>query len=316
MNDTEQLVKDALGKLAERTPHPGPTLNALRRKRKQQRNNIFLIAVAGTAAVAVLIFAGLVASDRYTPPNHNDAAAALMPDRPAGQPIALKYTPHWLPDGFVETHRAISGNQISRDWVPAGSKGNPLEQAELPRVTLQTVKSLPEKHDKFEKVSVRELQAWVLVNGSVAELFWQAQDVLNVTVRGVADAKSVALRVADSVRMDPKASFIPPFWLDGKPASEVWGDSAHSWFARWAGEKYGVTVSTGAPAKTDGAPVTVRGQKGTLVDDANVVVRDSSGFWITVNGAEGDPDALVATAGRVQLQLAPQPDTVWIGLAV
>ncbi|WP_086668404.1 hypothetical protein [Lentzea kentuckyensis] len=316
MNDTEQLVKDALGKLAERTPHPGPTLNALRRKRKQQRNNIFLIATAGMAAVAVLIFAGLVASDRYTPPNHNDAAAALVPDRPAGQPIALKYTPHWLPDGFVETHRAMSGDQVSRDWVPAGSKGNPLEQAEQPRVTVQTIKDLPADHDKFEKVSVRELQAWVLVHGSVAELFWKAQDVINVTVRGTADPRAVALRVADSVRMDAKATFLPPFWLDGKPATEVWGDSAYSWSARWAGEKYGVTVSTSAPAKTDGALLTLRGQKGSLIDDSTVAVRDSSGFWITVNGARGERDALVAIAGRVQLQIVPQPDTVWIGKGV
>ena len=313
MNDTEQLVKDALGKLAERTPHPGPTLNALRRKRKQQRNNIFLIATAGMAAVAVLIFTGLVASDKYTPPSHNDAAAALMPHKSAGEPIPLKYAPHWLPDGFVETHRVAFGDQVSRDWVPAGSKGNPLEKAEQPRITVQTIKDLPADRDKFERVSVRQLPAWVVVHGSVAELFWKAQDVLNVTVRGLADPKSVALQVADSVRMDAKASFLPPFWLDGAPASEVWGDSPYDWTARWAGEKYGVTVSTSAPAKTDGALVALRGQKGSLVDDGTVVVRDSSGFWITVNGAQGERDVLVATADRVQLQIVPQPDTVWIG---
>lgn len=318
MNDTEQLIKDALGKLAERTPHPGPTLNALRRKRKRQRNNVFLIATAGVAAVAVLIFTGLVASSRYQPLNSDDAGALLMPDKAGGQTVALKYAPHWLPDGFVETHRTV-GDHVTRDYSPAGSKGNPLEKPGQPRVTVQTVGALPGDLGKFDTVSVRGLPAWVQsfqdpARGAVAELFWKAQDVLNVTVSGLADVRSVALQVAESVRADPKLTYLPAFRLDDKPATEIWGSSAYDWTARWAGEKFGVTVSTSAPPEVNGTPVKVRGKQGAVVGGGGaVVVRDSSGFWITVEGSAADRNALVDVADRVQLQIVPSPDTIWIG---
>ncbi|MFI6097200.1 hypothetical protein ACIA8G_16675 [Lentzea sp. NPDC051213] len=318
MNDTEQLIKDALGKLAERTPHPGPTLNALRRKRKRQRNNVFLIATAGMAAVAVLIFTGLIASDRYTPPNHNDAAAALMPTNVNGQSFELKYAPHWLPDGFVENYRSV-GPEVTRVWVPVSAKDrNPMEQTGDPRVTLRKLKKLPDGLDQWQEVTVRGLKAWQKSSqgqsaGLTTEVVWQAQDALSVTLRGVTDASEAALRVADSVRADSNLSFLPPFWLDGKAAADVWGSSPYDWSARWAGEKFGVTVSTRQPAKTEGALATVRGQKGTVVNDSAVVVRDSSGFWITVEGAPGARDSLVEAANRVQLQIVPSPDTIWIG---
>ncbi|MFS8096397.1 hypothetical protein LFM09_04585 [Lentzea alba] len=315
MNDTEQLIKEALGKLAERTPHPGPTLNALRRKRKRQRNNIFLIATAGVAAVAVLIFTGLVASSRYQPLDGDNAAAALMPDKAGAQTVALKYAPHWLPNGFVETHRVV-GEQVQRDYSPKGSVGNPLEKPAQPRVTVRTIGKLPDDRSMFQEVGVRGLQAWVQTfqdpgRGAVAELFWKAQDVLNVTVSGLDNARQVALQVADSVRADSKLTYLPAFRLDDKPANEIWGTSGYDWTARWAGEKYGVTVSTSQPQKTDGEPVTVRGKQGAVVEQGTVVVRDSSGFWITATAEKAD--TAVDVANRVQLQIQPSPDTVWLG---
>ena len=318
MNDTEQLIKDALGKLAERTPHPGPTLNALRRKRKRQRNNVFLIATAGMAAVAVLIFTGLVASSRFQPLNSDDAGALLMPDKATGNTVALKYAPHWLPDGFVESHRTV-GDHVERTYSPKGSAGNPMEKPGQRRVTVRTIGELPAERGTFEEVSVRGLQAWVKafddpVQGSVAEVFWKAQDVLNVAVRGVADARTVALRVADSVRADPKLTYLPAFRLDDKPSTEIWGTSAYEWTANWSGEKHGVMVSTSQPPKIDGDAVTVRGKPGAVVRQGTVVVRDSSGFWITATA--GTTEQAVGAANRVQLQIVPSPDTIWLGQGV
>ncbi|SDF93631.1 hypothetical protein SAMN05216553_104263 [Lentzea fradiae] len=314
MNDTEQLIKDALGQLAERTPHPGPTLNALRRKRKQQRSNIFLMATAGVAAVAVLIFAGVVASDRYAPPDANSAAAALMPG--TGQTVDIEYTPHWLPDGYVETFRSV-GEETTRVWVPASAKDvDPTLQTGHPRVSLTSLQALPDLSGWLE-TSVRGLKAWARTvqgqsAGPTTELVWQAQDVLRVSVRGQEAGQQTAMSVAESVRSDTKISFLTPFSLDGKPAGDVWGSTPSRWTARWHSEKYVVTVSTSTPAQTSGTPVSVRGRQGAIVADGSLVVRDS-GLWLTVSGDGQSTDDLVDTATRVSLQHMDHPDTEWIG---
>lgn len=313
MNDTEQLIKEALGKLAERTPHPGPTLNALRRKHKRHRN-VFLIATAGMAAVAVLIFAGLVASDRYTP-NHNDAAAALIPTN--GQGVQIKYTPHWLPDGYVESYRSV-GDETTRVWLPSSklTDTSPQEHATGSRVLLSKIKKLPEDLSKWQEVKIRGLRAWVLTfddqrAGGTADVVWQAQDALRVSVRGVTDVGEVARRVADSVRADANLTYLAPFSVDGKAATEIWGSSPYKWTARWSAEKVGVTLSTSAPALTGGTPVTVRGRQGAVVGDGRTVVVHDSGLWLSVSAQ--DSDSAVQVADRVELQHMPHPDTVWIG---
>lgn len=311
MNDTEQLIKDALGKLAERTPHPGPTLNALRRKRKRQRNNIFLIATAGMAAVAVLIFAGVVASDRYTPPNGNDAAAVLMPGN--GQSVSLKYTPHWLPEGFVENFRGTNG-QVSRVWVPSGDKGYPFNDGR-PAVTVSTRADLPDVKG-WEETTVRGLKAWVQVvqgqaRDSVAHVLWKAQDVLNVEVRGVDDVRATALRVAESVRADAKIVHQAPFKLDGKPADHMWGTKPGEWTAmtNWK-NNITVHVSTQKPElQAPAEPVGVRGRTGHKAGNT-VAVLDTTGVWIWAT-SEKPTDAVFDALTAVEL--VPSPDTSWIG---
>jgi hypothetical protein len=324
VNDTEQLIKDALGKLAERTPHPGPTLNALRRKRKQQRSNIFLIATAGVAAVAVLIFAGMIASDRYAPPTSDNAAAALMPGN--GQSVEIKYTPHWMPEGYVETFRSI-GDKTTRVWVPASIKDkDPTQQTGDARISLTSQKELPDLGGWLE-TSVRGLKAWArTVQGQspapTTELVWQAQDVLSVSVRGEANGQETAMRVADSVRNDAKLSYLAPFSLDGRQAGDIWGSTLNRWTAQWRSEQFVVTLSTTAPAQTDGAPVAVRGKRGAIVADGSLVVQDS-GLWLTVSGEPESTEALarnnealVSVANRVSLQHMDHPDMNWIGKTI
>ncbi|MFD5830257.1 hypothetical protein [Lentzea sp. NPDC060358] len=316
MNDTEQLIKDALGKLAERTPHPGPTLNALRRKRKQQRSNIFLIATAGVAAVAVLIFAGIIASDRYTPPATDNAAAALMP---AGQGVEIRYTPHWMPAGYVETFRSV-GDETTRVWVAAADREkDPTQQTGDARVSLRNLKALPDLSGWLE-TTVRGLKGWVRTGqgqspGATTEVVWQAQDVLSVSVRGQADGQATAMRIADSVRSDARARYLAPFSLDGRPASDIWGSALNRWTSQWRSEQFVVTLSTTAPAKTGGTPVAVRGKQGALVGHGQLVVQDS-GLWLTVAGESESTEALVSTANRVSVQHMDHPDTDWIGKGV
>ncbi|MEV6242337.1 hypothetical protein [Lentzea sp. NPDC051838] len=309
MNDTEQLVKDALGKLAERTPHPGPTLNALRRKRKRHRN-VFMIATAGVAAVAVLIFAGVIASDRYSPPSGSDAAAALNTDN--GQTVALKYAPHWLPDGFVENFRGTN-DQVSRVWVPAGDKGYPFTDGK-PTVVLGTSAELPDTTG-WDSVTVRGLKAWVRSGagqspGETAHVVWKAQDVLNVEVRGVGDVRGVALQVAESVRFDTKLRHQPPFKIDGRFADHVWGATASAWEAmtNWKNQ-VSVHVSPQQPELSGQTqPIKVRGKDGFRT--GNTVSVLDAGVWIWAS-AESYSDTVLEAVNKVEL--VSSPDTSWIG---
>ncbi|KJK49064.1 hypothetical protein UK23_15185 [Lentzea aerocolonigenes] len=310
MNDTEQLVKDALGKLAERTPHPGPTLNALRRKRKRHRN-VFMIATAGMAAVAVLIFAGVIASDRYAPPNSNEAGAVLMPGN--GQSVALKYAPHWLPPGFVENYRSTN-DQVSRVWVPANAKGYPFNDGG-PTVSISTSPKLPDTTSGWDGVSVRGLKAWVRVaqgqsSGLTAHVVWKAQDVLNVEVRGVEDVRTIAMRVAESVRADPKLAYQPAFKLDSRFADHMWGTKPSDWEAmtNWKNQ---VSVHVGtAPPKLLGETrqIDVRGRQGLRADNGVAVFDGNVWVWAT---AEPYSDTVLEAVNKVEL--VPSPDTSWIG---
>jgi hypothetical protein len=310
VNDTEQLVKDALGKLAERTPHPGPTLNALRRKHKRHRN-VFMIATAGMAAVAVLIFAGVIASDRYAPPTGNDAAAVLMPDK--GQGAALKYAPHWLPAGFVENFRGTN-DQVSRVWVPNGSKGYPFTDGG-PNVSVSTSRQLPDTSSGWDGVTVRGLKAWVRVatgqsSGQTAHVVWRAQDVLNVEVRGVEDVRTVAMRVAESVRADPKLTHQPAFKLDGRFADHMWGTKPSDWEAmtNWKNQ-VSVHVGTSPPQLLgETRQIEARGRQGLRADNGVAVFDGTVWIWAT---AEAYSDVVLEAVNKVEL--APTLDTSWIG---
>ena len=299
MNDTEQLVKEALGKLAERTPHPGPTLNALRRKRKRHRN-VFMIATAGVAAVAVLIFAGVIASDRYAPPSGNDAAAALMTDN--GRTVALKYTPHWLPMGYVESTRE-TGDHVSREWVPAGDASG-----DAGSVTIRTSPGLPPVTG-WDEVTVRGLKAWVQVQSAVASVVWKAQDVLTVSVRGAGDVRDVALNVAESVRADAKVVHQSPFKVEGRYADFMSGTTADVWDASANRNNVTVHVSPQKPELSgDGQPVTARGKEG--IRSGNTVAVSDGGRWIWATSSVYS-DRLIELVNNVEL--VASPDTSWVG---
>jgi hypothetical protein len=309
VNDTEQLIKEALGKLAERTPHPGPTLNALRRKRKRH-GNVFFIATAGIAAVAVLIFAGVIASDRYTPPNSNDAAAALIPGN--GQSVALKYSPHWLPDGFVETLRAANEGTTARVWVPSDASADaPLVDGPQVQVSSGTVYvSAPAG---WQDTTVRGLKARVQEHAGRAIVEWKAQVTLVVQVSGMDRLKETALRVADSVRADSNATFQAPFKVKDEQANEFRGTGPGDWSARLSPAPVDVTVSSRMPDLTgkQTAPVTVRGKQGVLLEGHVVVVQEGN-LWISAQSTvPGKPvEDLVATVNDVQI--ASNFDTGWI----
>ncbi|WP_394615669.1 hypothetical protein JNUCC0626_39005 [Lentzea sp. JNUCC 0626] len=309
MNDTEQQIKEALGLLAERTPHPAPTLNALRRKRKRQRSNIFLLATAGVAAVAVLIFAGVIASDRYVPPNPNDAGAALVPATPG----ALKYQPHWLPDGFVETFRSARDGQTDRGWVPADAAADGYGGG--PSVTLSSGQGFTGQLSEWKEVTVRGLKARAQVTATSALVEWKAQETLVVRVDRVGHPESTALRVADSVRADSDAVFQAPFKVKDKPATTFSGTGPDDWSAQYSPGRgpYEVTVSKrepdfrGAPSK----PVTARGKQAMIVGGGTVVVQEGD-LWITVTNTPADkPDEEIAAVAD-DVEIASGIDTSWI----
>jgi hypothetical protein len=202
-------------------------------------------------------------------------------------------------------------------WVPAGDKGYPFNDGR-PMVTISTSAEMPVVTSGWDRESVRGLNAWSRVDAGqskdeTAHVVWRAQDVLNVEVRGVADPRAVALRVAESVRADPKLTHRPAFKLDGKLADHMWGTKPSDWEAmtNWKNQ---VSVHVGTlPPQLLGEtkPITVRGREGLRTDNGVAVFDGAVWIWAT---AESNSDLVVEAVNKVEL--VPSPDTSWIGKAL
>ncbi|GAB3909309.1 hypothetical protein GCM10029964_110660 [Kibdelosporangium lantanae] len=111
-NPTEELIKAAMAKQAERAPHPGPVINALRQPRRRTRRMWpLVIALVGTAAVAVAIAIPALRTVK-----------ALEPAVPPKLRIPIAYTIGALPDGFYEFKRTSDLNSTNqgRVWKKSG----------------------------------------------------------------------------------------------------------------------------------------------------------------------------------------------------
>ncbi|MEO6089822.1 MAG: hypothetical protein ABIQ18_42610, partial [Umezawaea sp.] len=92
--NTDDLIREALFKQADRAPAPGPTLAALRRPQRRRRAPLF-IAVAVTAAVlaAIALTVTRPVVETAPPATSTTAPAPSAPSLDA----RLRYRPDWLP---------------------------------------------------------------------------------------------------------------------------------------------------------------------------------------------------------------------------
>lgn len=325
MNDTEQLIKEALNRQADRAPHPGPTLSALRRPaRKRSRSSIFLTVGVAAAAAAAVFAAGVLVGRGPSP---NDGAAALLPTPGPQASAPLKYGPKWVPEGFVEVARSTSGPaRFSRVWTKDGQSLDNSEYEPVPIVTVGSRDRLPIGYEEWEKVPVGEASGYVHVGeiqktlGSLATVivtradFVTEAEPLVVTVRSVPNARDLALQVARSVELDRNATVRSAVELNGVAQPSVEGSSPTRWTSEIEVSPFTVRLSTEQPDLTGGVPVTVRGKEGVVVPNtagASDVVVQEGRLWLTVRGSDASQDQLVAAANAAKIDQAP--DYSWLG---
>lgn len=108
MNDTENLIRAALARQAERAPHPGPILHALE---KPRRRRPWLLAIVGALVVAAAVAIPVAVSGNDPQP------PAVIPPLPSDA-IPMRYKPTYLPDGMTEGRRISDndGNLQTRHW--------------------------------------------------------------------------------------------------------------------------------------------------------------------------------------------------------
>jgi hypothetical protein len=320
VNDTEQLIKEALNRQADRAPHPGPTLSALRRPaRKRSRSSIFLTIGVAAAAAAVVFTAGVLVGKGPSP---NDGAAALMPTTAAdaGQ---LKFGPKWLPDGFVEVSRTVSKEGFSRTWTKDGQGLENAEWEPVPYVTVGSRTHLPVGYEQWEDVPVRKGRGHVHVGelpklGSLATVivtesdFVTRSEPLVVTVRSVPNARDLALQIANSVEPDASAGVLSAVELNGVSQPDVEGRSPTEWTSEITVGGFVVKVSTEQPDLKGGVPVNVRGKEGTFVPGylPQVVVQEGR-LWLAVRGSDASQDQLIAAANAAKINQTPGYE--WLG---
>ncbi|WP_439378125.1 hypothetical protein [Amycolatopsis lexingtonensis] len=313
-HDTETLIRESLDRLATRAPDGRAVRDALARAERKRRPATKLALVA--AAVVVLV-AGVFVGTRALTTTDLDPAA--------GRPV-LGYSPGWLPDGFTEQYRE-GGPGLTpqvRRWF-----AGPAE------VTLSVYSTADPEWSQTE-LRIASIRDQVLVGGRVAMVTgdtgtaalvtWlaDADHVLTTRVRGVPDARVVALRIAQSVTAAPvgvrgelRFGALPAGLTERSAAVKGTGpDDASTELtaadpARPSEPAVRVTARAVSPVLAGAEPVTVRGGQGFDLSGA-IAVRLPSGRWLTVSGP-GPESELIAVANGVQLD--PAPDYRWLGRA-
>jgi hypothetical protein len=223
MNRTEELIREALVRQAERRPRPDAVVAVLRRERPRRRTRAVLVTAAAAAVVAVAVPLAVqrMAVPTEGPPPDPVRATTNSP-APATGP-AMRYTAGWLPDGFVERYRALGAHDMQlRSWADGPVTAEPPRFArETPYISLH-VHTAGEPGWADTAQAIADAQNRATVQGhpgmfttdlsTIAKLIWMPAPgtFLVVYLVNVPDAHQAALRVAGSVRADDGTAGVRP----------------------------------------------------------------------------------------------------------
>jgi hypothetical protein len=309
MNDTEELIKAALAKSAQRAPHSGQIINALNAPRRRTRPA--LLAIVG----AVVVIAAITIPVAFRTPALNPPAAPVRyytpPAPPPSIPITVKVTD--IPAGFVEVSRDadIDGGEQTRGWTNGDGWTFHL--------TVYTRRS-PKWEEMFRlgpdpvQVGGVSVPGWLHGDEKSALIRWMpdGNTVIGVQVYGPPDAGTVAKRVADTVRPDGAAFIRPVLSFGSLPANfnrvsvQASGsspDTGQTWL--WAdinGSHSGYVRARIAP-------------KGTAkLDGWNVIVPQPDGREVEL---QYDADAGLTDQQALDIakaiKIEQEPDYSWLG---
>jgi hypothetical protein len=306
--NTDDLIREALGRQADRAPAPGAVLAALRRPARRGRP----LALAVVAVVGVLVLAAGVVALRQ------NLAEPLPPAAPS---LQVEYSPTWLPDGFAEQGRSYSPDGVFlRTWAP-----EPL----VPKEQVWAWGPL-RLEMRFERHRDDLVPADV-VGGVTGVLSTSEEDrsttftwlpdravgtAVSVVVVLVPDPLAVLEQVVRSTRPDSTTSSVPlmvgPGTYSVRGTPDDW--SVQVTRGRWEDLSFEATLTPRQPF-LDGVPVEVRGALG-IAHEYGLAVQVAPDRWLSVRTAAGATtpitrDRLVSIADTARI--APNPDVSWLG---
>lgn len=207
--NTDELIRAALRRQAERAPDAAPVLAALRRAQAPRSSRGTLIA-AGAALVAAFAIA-LSFSVQDPGPAAPAAAPTLPPSSPEltqarTPPVLFHYQPGWLPDGFVETERAFTmlmpaPPPTQRTWSLPGTSATLTLAVDHHAVDVVPAVEASLAQTTSDQVDVNGRTGYVTGDGpDSASVVWLTSggDEITVSVE-YQQARTVALRAARSV---------------------------------------------------------------------------------------------------------------------
>ncbi|AXB46387.1 hypothetical protein [Amycolatopsis albispora] len=324
---TEELIRDALAKQADRAPHGDPIRYALAAERPSSRRGLVVGVVAALVVTLALVATSLLAPSTTAP------VAGFAQRELAGLP--MRYDAGWLPDGYAETSRTSSyGHLQTRTWtsgpatislmVQVGGR-NPVwtgDLADAPPADRVSVHGSPGAFERTDDPD-RVLLSWL-----------PKPDVrLGLLFTAVPGARSFAQRVAESVH-ESEDVLTPQFDLGLAPERvevTVGGSSPATATTTVSdsgiGGNWKELDAVIAPAPSDlpgGYEVPVRGLRGTFVPfqpetGAALSVPLGDGRWLVLRtppaqyGVQGPAweSALVEVAEKIVLNSAV--DFSWVG---
>ncbi|MFD1148428.1 hypothetical protein [Saccharothrix hoggarensis] len=321
MSDTESLIRDALRMRADQAPPPGPVLAALRRPRKSRTSFLLVLAAAATAAVVAVVATAVGRPTAESPP----ATSVEIPIEPTIPTVSLGFSPTWLPEGFTERQRLVDpATYTRRTW----EQGESTAKATNPSLEF-TVQPANESTGAMADAIANALEAYrVTVNGApgvvsgATTVLWQPEPevYLSVTLRNIPDARTTAVRIAESVRPDPGPVRLPVS-LGGSRGIQAHGGLPEGWQASTTGVHDGVTYNvllSRRPYGFEGSPTmtTARGLTARYyaADGGHLVVELRPDVHLQVSGIGVRAAGLAElTAAAEAVVVDPEPDLAWAG---
>lgn len=318
MNDTEKLIAEALRLRAESTPPPGPVLAALHRPRRARKPLFLVLATAGTVAAAVVAVTTVARPPvaEQAPPAVPIPTAERADPAPTVRTVALEYNPTWLPEGFTQWQRSNASHGSERSYQRAGAPNSVASLIGF-RVHRDAVDALAASMETaLDRVTVAGAPGFFSGDG----LYWRvgADRFLSVTVQEVPDARTTALRVAESVRPDDRVVRVPVSF-GGSTDFTISDMGADNWSAQGTakheGRDYVVSLSTAPYLANAAREMTVRGRPARYyqVSGGLLNVDLGAGRHLGVSNSSpvhgvAPPEALAEVAELVVVDPEPQAD--------
>ncbi|MBP2322920.1 hypothetical protein JOF56_003305 [Kibdelosporangium banguiense] len=312
MTDTEELIKAALAKAANRAPHPGQIINALAKPRRRRRS--LLVVVIGAAVVTAAITVPIAFRQSAEPVLPAPPATTQPTPPPAVTAFPMRYTVTGLPPGFVERSRSadLDGGGQARSW--STDKDWSIHLAvHTPRSPVWS--SVTRKG--AEQILVGGAPGWVAgpsTGGFINVVFMPDQDTaIVVQASGGPDIRERAIKAANSVRPDGVAVVGQELSFGTLPAGlsrirvSIQGSSPAT------GEAW-----TDASTTTDSGPPAIQARvvprNATKLNGWNVVVPTPDGREIELVYSGGsqlsEPQARQIAE---DMKVGPKPDFSWLG---